>query len=167
MIKHQFDVLYREAANGGVENAFRLKIVNKRPEARTFEVSLVDAGGLQLVGGPLVLDAAPEQVRGEPVTTLTDVYSLGVVLFEVITGRKPYRLRRLSDNPRLVVGRPYPPTARPRQNLNPPVPTLRVVRNVIHTAISKLLAWRRPSTFKPNRERRAPRLRLLTTACTL
>jgi serine/threonine-protein kinase len=41
--------------------------------------------------------AAPEQVRGEPVTTLTDVYSLGVVLFEVITGRKPYRLRRQSD----------------------------------------------------------------------
>jgi serine/threonine-protein kinase len=41
--------------------------------------------------------AAPEQVRGEAVTTLTDVYSLGVVLFEVITGRKPYRLRRNSD----------------------------------------------------------------------
>ena len=41
--------------------------------------------------------AAPEQVRGEPVSTLTDVYSLGVVLFEVITGQKPYRLRRHSD----------------------------------------------------------------------
>lgn len=41
--------------------------------------------------------AAPEQVRGEPVTTLTDVYSLGVVLFEVVTGHKPYRLRRHSD----------------------------------------------------------------------
>ena len=41
--------------------------------------------------------AVPEQVRGEAVTTLTDVYSLGVVLFEVVTGHKPYRLRRHSD----------------------------------------------------------------------
>ncbi len=41
--------------------------------------------------------AAPEQVRGEPITTLTDVYSLGVVLYEVLTDQKPYRLRRQSD----------------------------------------------------------------------
>ncbi len=41
--------------------------------------------------------AAPEQVRGEAITTLTDVYSLGVVLYEVLTDQKPYRLRRHSD----------------------------------------------------------------------
>lgn len=41
--------------------------------------------------------AAPEQIRGEPVTTMTDVYTLGVVLYELLTDSKPYRLKRQSD----------------------------------------------------------------------
>jgi eukaryotic-like serine/threonine-protein kinase len=46
-------------------------------------------------GAAMTLDyASPEQIRGDPLTTASDVYSLAVVAYEVLAGARPYRLKR-------------------------------------------------------------------------
>src|SRR5262249_52632870 len=40
--------------------------------------------------------ASPEQIAGKPVSTASDIYSLGVLLFELLTGERPHRLDRSS-----------------------------------------------------------------------
>jgi len=49
--------------------------------------------------------AAPEQIKGERVTPSTDVYALGVILFELMTGQRPYRFesKMIQEIERVIV----------------------------------------------------------------
>jgi serine/threonine-protein kinase len=100
--------------------------------------------------------ASPEQIRGEPVTVATDVYSLGVLLCLLLTGRPPYRVdgaatpawleRAICDEP------PESPSvlaAESRAGTEPPPFAARSLRgdldNIVLTALRKEPERRYPS----------------------
>ena len=82
--------------------------------------------------------AAPEQIRGTPISTATDVYALGVLLYQILTGGRPYDLRGKSP---AEVERIVCVEAPPRPSSRAPAPLARRLRGdldlIVLTALQK------------------------------
>ena len=90
-------------------------------------IHLTRTGGI--VGTPAYM--SPEQIQGEELDGRSDVYSLGIVLYEMATGRPPYRAE---TPPAVFVKHLHDPLPLPR-SLNPSVPE--AIERVILKALAK------------------------------
>lgn len=109
--------------------------------AKVLASDAVAAGDSDLTrstGRPITLSyAAPEQVLGRPVTTATDIYSLGVMLFELLCGQRPFdplKEGHSAVDAALERGDPPPPS-----RLAPDKATMRVLRGDLDVIVAKAL----------------------------
>lgn len=126
--------LWLEAPNG------RVKILDFGLAKETDpgeEGSLTQTG--QVVGTPAYM--SPEQARGEPVGPATDLFSLGIVLYRLATGRLPFQ-GSTAMAVLMALGLDEPP---PVRDLNPAIPE--PLAAIIHQLLAKKPADRPPSAL--------------------
>jgi len=119
------DALATAHAAGIVHRDVKPANVMRTPDGRTKLMDLGIARGIEgesITRASSILGTAgyvsPEQARGEPVDHRSDIYSLGCVLYEMLTGRQPF----LADNPVAVAYQHVHEAPVPPSSLEPSVP---------------------------------------------
>ncbi len=134
--------LWLEAPQG------RIKILDfglAKPVAVGEETELTGAG--VVMGTPAYM--APEQAKGEPVDSRADLFSLGVVLYQLCTGQRPFaRTNAVASLIALTSEEPAPV-----RGLNPEVPE--ALAQVIHALLAKDPANRLPGAAEVAKQLRA------------
>jgi serine/threonine-protein kinase PpkA len=92
--------------------------------AKQVSMLIMDTGHGDIVGTPSYL--SPEQAKGEPVDARCDLYSLGVLAYELLTGRRPYSAQSAQAMLDL--------------HINAPVPTLPAPFRALQPVLSRLMA---------------------------
>lgn len=104
--------------------------------------------------------ASPEQIRGEAVSTLSDVYALGLILYELLVGVRPYQVEgRTPAEMQRIICETEPP--RPSERARDPR-WARVLRGDLDTIVLKALA-KEPARRYASAEQLAEDLRRYST----
>ncbi|MFN8575032.1 MAG: tetratricopeptide repeat protein, partial [Gemmatimonadaceae bacterium] len=90
--------------------------------------------------------ASPEQLQGRSLTTASDIYSLGVVLFELLTGRRPFdtRDKTLREIETIITGEPAPrPSTAVTEEFAASTPDRRVarLRTTLRGDLDAIVLW--------------------------
>lgn len=112
-----------------------------------------------------LLYLAPEQLRGEPASYQTDLWSLGVLLYQMVTGNSPYGPVKLADLPDKIINADYLAPAALRPQLpsgliaiingclkKDPQERYQTARSLLQDLAPLLAGSRAPSTGEAQRE---------------
>lgn len=114
---HQVDVVHRDLKPPNIllNDQGVVKIVDFGVAAVTSDMNTRLTRVGTLIGTPTYM--APEQVRSRDIDTRTDIYSLGVIMYEIFTGHPPYMGEDMAVLFQHVEGNPVPP-----RQVNPDLP---------------------------------------------
>lgn len=114
---HQVNVVHRDLKppNILINDQGMVKIVDFGVAAVTSDMSTRLTRVGTIIGTPTYM--APEQVRSRDIDARTDIYSLGVIMYEIFTGRPPYMGDEMAVLFQHVEGNPVPP-----RQTNPELP---------------------------------------------
>ncbi len=138
---HKAGIIHRDLKP---ENIFIVQSAGLRDFPKVLDFGLAKMGERQMRPGSVILTQegmvfgtpefmSPEQAQGKPLTPGSDIYSLAVILYEVLTGKLPFDAKTAMDYIQLhVTGKPIPLNQRVAGKAFPPL-----LEQVMDRALSK------------------------------